>query len=100
MEDVDFVKRTLCAELDPQQASASFQKIFEEAFSGAWSTKTNCHLPGLYLESEKQSAQYSSPDIVTFRDSILSKDIVHLWLSTFKLSEELCENGTKDPKGL
>uniref|UniRef100_F1KQX2 Phosphatidylinositol 3-kinase age-1 n=1 Tax=Ascaris suum TaxID=6253 RepID=F1KQX2_ASCSU len=41
MEDVDFVKRTLCAELDPQQASASFQKIFEEAFSGAWSTKTN-----------------------------------------------------------
>lgn len=57
------------------------------------------HLPGLYLESERQSAQYSSPDIVTFRDSILSKDIVHLWLSTFKLSE-LCENRTKDPKGL
>ncbi|VDM37260.1 unnamed protein product [Toxocara canis] len=41
MEDVDFVKRTLCAETDARQAGASFQKIFEEAFTGAWSTKTN-----------------------------------------------------------
>uniref|UniRef100_A0A915PJ65 PI3K/PI4K catalytic domain-containing protein n=1 Tax=Setaria digitata TaxID=48799 RepID=A0A915PJ65_9BILA len=40
-EDIDFLKGTLCSDTDPKRAAASFHKIFEEAFSGAWSTKTN-----------------------------------------------------------
>lgn len=41
MEDINFLRTTLCVELDREEAIASFLKIFDEAFSGAWSTKTN-----------------------------------------------------------
>uniref|UniRef100_A0A0R3QM92 Phosphatidylinositol 4,5-bisphosphate 3-kinase catalytic subunit n=1 Tax=Brugia timori TaxID=42155 RepID=A0A0R3QM92_9BILA len=40
-EDIDFLKGTLCSDMDSALATTSFYKIFEEAFSGAWSTKTN-----------------------------------------------------------
>ncbi|KAL3995265.1 Phosphatidylinositol 3- and 4-kinase family protein [Acanthocheilonema viteae] len=40
-EDINFLKGTLCSDVNSNTAAASFYKIFEEAFSGAWSTKTN-----------------------------------------------------------
>ncbi|MCP9264021.1 PK3CB [Dirofilaria immitis] len=40
-EDISFLKGTLCSDMDSDHAATSFYKIFDEAFSGAWSTKTN-----------------------------------------------------------
>ncbi|MFH4976290.1 hypothetical protein AB6A40_002999 [Gnathostoma spinigerum] len=40
-DDIAFLQTTLCVDMPVEQAITSFQKVFEEAFSGAWSTKTN-----------------------------------------------------------
>jgi phosphatidylinositol-4,5-bisphosphate 3-kinase len=41
LEDVNFLRRTLAADMSEQEALAYFQHQLNEAYEGGWTTKTN-----------------------------------------------------------